>query len=101
MECVASARLGGTCGNGTAVEINGEEPYQIYTTGHSLGAADSVLLGAALHLTYPDETLMSINFGCPKIGNTERALRLGSGAVRLLARSARLPHQQTLRGIPH
>ena len=33
------------------------------------GAADSVLLGAALHLAFPNETLRSINFGCPKIGN--------------------------------
>lgn len=45
-------------------------PYQLYTTGHSLGAADSVLLGAGLHLMYPNNDIRSINFGCPKIGNT-------------------------------
>ena len=44
-------------------------PLQLLTTGHSLGAADSILLGAALHLAYPNELVRSINFGGPKIGN--------------------------------
>ena len=80
--CVASARLGGECCNnnddGTS-DCDGEEDanfnsfptatYQLLTTGHSLGAADSVLLGAALHLAYPNKNVRSINFGGPKIGN--------------------------------
>ena len=44
---------------------------QIYLTGHSLGAAESVLLGVALAAdplsTKPK--LHLINFGCPKVGN--------------------------------
>ncbi|KAL7538686.1 hypothetical protein ACHAXR_008733 [Thalassiosira sp. AJA248-18] len=84
LNCVSSARLGGYCdddnGNGSSagddaniidMEDPSSAPYQLFTTGHSLGAADSVLLGAALHLAYPNETMRSINFGCPKIGNTE------------------------------
>lgn len=79
LKCVSSARLGGDCddevsGRSAGGDVNHmdtslEEPYQLFTTGHSLGAASSVLLGAALHLAYPNETLRSINFGCPKIGN--------------------------------
>lgn len=44
-------------------------PYELYTTGHSLGAANSVLLGLALHMLYPTDNIRSINYGCPKIGN--------------------------------
>ena len=44
-------------------------PYELYTTGHSLGAANSVLLGLALHMLYPTDNVRSINYGCPKIGN--------------------------------
>ncbi len=82
MKCVALARLGGACchdedgGTSSCVEgkdnyipiFNSSAPYQLFTTGHSLGAANAVLLGAALHLAYPDENIRSINFGCPKIG---------------------------------
>jgi hypothetical protein len=81
LECVTSARLGGQCEDtrreeGTPLDTTfpvglGRKPYQIYTSGHSLGAADSVLLGAALHLAFPKETIQSVNFGCPKIGNVE------------------------------
>lgn len=77
LECVKSARLGGSC-DGPDDSIHSQEarmavsePYKLYTTGHSLGAADSVLLGVALHLAFPSENIQSINFGCPKIGNVE------------------------------
>ena len=72
MRCIKSARLGGTCCNeddgGFMIISNVTETYQLYTTGHSLGAANAVLLGAALHLAYPNENIRSVNFGCPKIG---------------------------------
>lgn len=44
--------------------------YKLYTTGHSLGAADSILTATALaeHAGY---SVVSINFGCPKTGNRE------------------------------
>eukprot|EP00579_Thalassiosira_antarctica_P015481 CAMPEP_0201943826 /NCGR_PEP_ID=MMETSP0903-20130614/51900_1 /ASSEMBLY_ACC=CAM_ASM_000552 /TAXON_ID=420261 /ORGANISM="Thalassiosira antarctica, Strain CCMP982" /LENGTH=418 /DNA_ID=CAMNT_0048486653 /DNA_START=57 /DNA_END=1313 /DNA_ORIENTATION=- len=75
LNCISSARLGGNCDdNGSVGDTNMDthslsSPYQLFTTGHSLGAADSVLLGAALHLAYPNEKIRSINFGCPKVGN--------------------------------
>ena len=78
LDCVESARLGGDCGDDVSVGSGGfgmnsnsssVAPYPIFTTGHSLGAADSVLLGATLHLIYPNDDLRSVNFGCPKIGN--------------------------------
>eukprot|EP00581_Thalassiosira_minuscula_P010591 CAMPEP_0183722770 /NCGR_PEP_ID=MMETSP0737-20130205/14635_1 /TAXON_ID=385413 /ORGANISM="Thalassiosira miniscula, Strain CCMP1093" /LENGTH=545 /DNA_ID=CAMNT_0025953005 /DNA_START=142 /DNA_END=1779 /DNA_ORIENTATION=+ len=84
LDCVSKARLGGRCdddGNESDTSSDNDSgstddpidptttPYRLFTTGHSLGAADSVLLGAALHLAYPDETIKSINFGCPKVGN--------------------------------
>lgn len=84
LKCIASARVGGTCCNDTddeygsacagkaddaSLNSNPSVPYQLLTTGHSLGAADSVLLGSALHLAYPNENVRSINFGGPKIGN--------------------------------
>ena len=75
LNCISSARLGGNCDDtGSAGDTNmdtdsSSSPYQLFTTGHSLGAADSVLLGAALHLAYPNEKIRSINFGCPKVGN--------------------------------
>ncbi|KAL3797829.1 hypothetical protein HJC23_006867 [Cyclotella cryptica] len=78
LRCVTSARLDGSCDDAGAEDtqmdttmLSGFTPYQLYTTGHSLGAADSVLLGAALHLAFPQENIQSINFGCPKIGNVE------------------------------
>lgn len=78
LNCISLARVGRNC-DGDGVEsargVNGDAkispPYELFTTGHSLGAADSVLLGAALHLANPNETIRNINFGCPKIGNIE------------------------------
>jgi len=52
--------------------IKGDFPdYRLMTTGHSLGAADSVLTAVALKLqdTWSDELVLSLNFGCPKTGN--------------------------------
>ncbi|KAL7549372.1 hypothetical protein ACHAWF_012641 [Thalassiosira exigua] len=71
-DCVARARAGGRCDDvdGAGDSAQPSKPHRLLTTGHSLGAADSVLLGAALHLAHPTETIRSINFGCPKIGNT-------------------------------
>lgn len=79
LRCVTSARLGGPCDEAEerednqidATMLSGITPYQLYTTGHSLGAADSVLLGAALYMAFPTENIQSINFGCPKIGNVD------------------------------
>mmetsp|Transcript_31121 Transcript_31121/g.29966 ORF Transcript_31121/g.29966 Transcript_31121/m.29966 type:complete len:449 (-) Transcript_31121:166-1512(-) len=48
--------------------------YRIITTGHSLGAAASVLTAVAFHTSslFPsNETITSINFGCPQTGNRE------------------------------
>lgn len=44
---------------------------RILTTGHSLGASDSVLTAVALKLQpeFKDNVIHSINFGCPKTGN--------------------------------
>jgi len=78
LNCIESARLGGDCENTSPDIINNSieseklsTPYELITTGHSLGAASSVLLGAALYLLYPTETIRTINYGCPKIGNAE------------------------------
>mmetsp|Transcript_12429 Transcript_12429/g.30383 ORF Transcript_12429/g.30383 Transcript_12429/m.30383 type:complete len:447 (-) Transcript_12429:396-1736(-) len=88
LNCVSSAKMGGNCdsdiSDGAGAGAIGMDrnlssaPYQLFTTGHSLGAADSVLLGAALYLTYPNETLRSINFGCPKIGNARWSFWINS-----------------------
>ena len=72
LQCVSSGRHGGNCdGKKTDNNIQTTQPYRLYTTGHSLGAASSVIMGAALHLTYPSESIQSVNFGCPKQGNLE------------------------------
>ena len=76
MDCIHIARYGGYCDGRSGSQL--AEPLQLLTTGHSLGAADSMLLGAALHLTYPQETIRSINFGCPKVGNMEWSLWINS-----------------------
>lgn len=44
--------------------------YKLYTTGHSLGAADSILTATAL-AQHGGYSVVSINFGCPKTGNRE------------------------------
>jgi len=41
---------------------------KLYVTGHSLGAALSVLFGIRLALKL-DHNVQVINFGCPKVGN--------------------------------
>ncbi len=81
LDCIISTRIGGNCfDNITMADRDISEILlsdlpidncQLYTTGHSLGAADSMLLGAALHLAFPTELIQSINFGCPKVGNVE------------------------------
>ena len=71
LQCVSSGMQGGDCEKETYNIIDTAQPYSLYTTGHSLGAASSAILGAALHLTFPSETIQNINFGCPKIGNIE------------------------------
>mmetsp|Transcript_29185 Transcript_29185/g.62858 ORF Transcript_29185/g.62858 Transcript_29185/m.62858 type:complete len:452 (+) Transcript_29185:176-1531(+) len=91
LDCISSARLGGDCddnnvsaetGAGGGANMDGTPspttPYELITTGHSLGAADAVLLGATLHLQYPNENITSINFGCPKVGNTEFSVWMNS-----------------------
>jgi len=71
-KCVSSGMQGGNCdGEEPHNNIHPTQPYRLYTTGHSLGAASSVILGAAMHLMYPSETIQSVNFGSPKIGNFE------------------------------
>ena len=44
---------------------------RILTTGHSLGAADSILTAVALKVELANLTdpIVSVNFGCPKTGN--------------------------------
>mmetsp|Transcript_11109 Transcript_11109/g.27810 ORF Transcript_11109/g.27810 Transcript_11109/m.27810 type:complete len:365 (+) Transcript_11109:42-1136(+) len=42
---------------------------EIFVTGHSLGAALSVLCGIRLALKYPEHNIQVLNFGCPKVGN--------------------------------
>jgi len=71
LQCVTSGMRGGTCVGNETDSIQPTQPYRIYTTGHSLGAASSVILGAALHLAYPRISIQSVNFGCPKIGNID------------------------------
>ncbi len=45
---------------------------KIYTSGHSLGASDSVLTAVALKIQaeFNEDNIDSINFGCPKTGNS-------------------------------
>ena len=73
LRCILAAREGRNCDNNDVNNniIQPRQPYKIYTTGHSLGAASSVILGAALHLAFPSEEIQSINYGSPKIGNFE------------------------------
>ena len=42
---------------------------KLFVTGHSLGAALSVLCGIRLAHKYPENPVQVINFGCPKVGN--------------------------------
>jgi len=44
--------------------------YEVVTTGHSLGASDSVLTSVAMSQKFgPDRNILSVNFGCPRTGN--------------------------------
>uniref|UniRef100_A0A7S2K4E4 Fungal lipase-type domain-containing protein n=1 Tax=Leptocylindrus danicus TaxID=163516 RepID=A0A7S2K4E4_9STRA len=47
---------------------NGDD-YEVFLSGHSLGAALSVLLGAGLAHNHPDRQFTVINFGCPRVGS--------------------------------
>jgi len=42
---------------------------ELFVTGHSLGAALSVLFGVRLSKKHPKRHVQVINFGCPKVGN--------------------------------
>jgi hypothetical protein len=42
---------------------------RIFTTGHSLGAANAILTAMSLLQEYPSYAITSLNFGCPQIGN--------------------------------
>lgn len=60
----------------TVVEIvnrlrNTHAHYTLFTTGHSLGASNSLLLSVGLAIDYPDLIISNINFGCPRTGNHE------------------------------
>jgi hypothetical protein len=73
LQCISSARIGGNCGSSKETDniIHPTQSFRMYTTGHSLGAASSAILGTALHLAFPSEAIISVNFGCPKIGNSD------------------------------
>jgi hypothetical protein len=43
--------------------------YRLFTTGHSLGAADSILTAVALTQHFSSVKITSISFGCPNTGN--------------------------------
>jgi len=45
--------------------------YKIITTGHSLGAANSILAAVALALNLPEAHIENINFASPRIGDGE------------------------------
>lgn len=51
---------------------------RLYTTGHSLGAANSILM--ATGLAWLGERVVSINFGCPRVGNMAWRDFLGVGS---------------------
>jgi predicted lipase len=43
----------------------------VIVTGHSLGAALSIILFKLISRDFPKKDVRNINFGCPKIGNAE------------------------------
>jgi len=43
--------------------------YSLWTTGHSLGAANAILTATAFASLYHDRTFLSVTFGCPQTGN--------------------------------
>lgn len=52
------------------VEQHLQPDYRLFTSGHSLGAADAVLLATDMVLLKEEWNVTSINFGCAKIGNS-------------------------------
>lgn len=53
----------------TAKELLRQNPgFRFYISGHSLGAADSILTGAAMAHNDTSLRVTVINYGCPKIG---------------------------------
>jgi len=49
------------------LKYQGEKHTELFVTGHSLGAALSVLFGIRLAHKYPERNVQVINFGCPKV----------------------------------
>ena len=43
--------------------------YQLLTSGHSLGGADSILTAAAFSFNITDKHIQSLSFGCPRTGD--------------------------------
>jgi len=43
--------------------------YSLWTTGHSLGAANAILAATAFASLNHNRTVLSVNFGCPQTGN--------------------------------
>ena len=50
------------------LKFQGKKHTELFVTGHSLGAALSVLFGIRLAHKYPEHNVQVINFGCPKVG---------------------------------
>jgi hypothetical protein len=44
--------------------------HRLFTTGHSLGAANAVLMALGLSQLFPKSHIRTINFGCPRMGNS-------------------------------
>jgi len=44
--------------------------YRLWTTGHSLGAANAMLTATAFASLNHDRKVLSVNFGCPQTGNS-------------------------------
>jgi predicted lipase len=43
--------------------------YSLWTTGHSLGGANAILAAIAFASSNQNQTVLSVSFGCPQIGN--------------------------------
>tara|TARA_B110001469_G_scaffold118122_1_gene124608 strand:- start:273 stop:818 length:546 start_codon:yes stop_codon:yes gene_type:complete len=50
-------------------QAKNDSDTELFVTGHSLGAALSVLFGVRLAHKHPTKHVQVINFGCPKVGN--------------------------------